>query len=53
MSEIHVGSKKKLRKVIATFDMHNIKHNLKKDMKIPRHNGLSVIIDEEKKEAIV
>lgn len=53
MSEIHIGSKKKLRKTIAMFEANGFKHNLKKDMKVPRHTGISVIVDNEKKEAVV
>lgn len=53
MSEIHIGSRRKLRRVIATFNMKGVTHNLSKNMTIPRHNGLNVIYNEETKEAVV
>lgn len=52
MSEIHIGSKKKLRKTIFKFDNDGYRHNLSVDMKVPRHNGITVIVDHNKKEAI-
>ena len=52
MSEIHIGGKKKLRKVIHKLNVDGYNHNLKLDMKVPRHNGITVIVDHDKKEAI-
>lgn len=52
MSEIHIGSKKKLRQTIAKLNREGFKHNLKFSMEIPRHNGITVILDNDKKEAI-
>lgn len=52
MSEIHIGSKRKLRKVINNLNVRGYKHNLDKSMVVPRHNGITVIVDHEKKEAI-
>lgn len=52
MSEIHIGSKKKLRKVINNLDAQGYTHNFDVSMMVPRHNGITVIVDHEKKEAI-
>lgn len=52
MSEIHIGSRRKLRKVINNLNIRGYKHNLDKLMVVPRHNGITVIVDHEKKEAI-
>lgn len=52
MSEIHIGSRKKLRKVINNLDARGCTHNLDVSMMVPRHNGITVIVDHEKKEAI-
>lgn len=52
MSEIHIGSKKKLRKTISKLNSDGYKHNLTVNMVVPRHNGITVIVDHDKKEAI-
>ncbi len=52
MSEIHIGSRRKLRKVINNLDARGYTHNLDVSMTVPRHNGITVIVDHEKKEAI-
>lgn len=52
MSEIHIGSRKKLRKVINNLNVQGYTHNLDVSMTVPRHNGITVIVDHEKKEAI-
>ncbi len=52
MAEIHIGSKRKLRKVLADFERKGISHNLSKTTPISRRNGITVIVDFEKKEAI-
>ena len=52
MSEIHIGSRKKLRKVINNLDARGYTHNLDVLMMVSRHNGITVIADHEKKEAI-
>lgn len=52
MSEIHIGSKKKLRKVINNLNVKGYTHNLDRSIVVPRHNGITVIVDHEKKEAI-
>lgn len=52
MSEIHIGSYKKLRKVINRLNSNGYSHNLRKNMRVPRHNGITVIVDHDKKEAV-
>ena len=52
MSEIHIGSKKKLRKTISKLNRDGYEHNLDINMVVPRHNGITVIVDHDKKEAI-